>query len=857
MKRKHFYLLSLAFMGLMTRANAQCTSWTSVGPTDTNQIEFGGGTSSTYNGIAVNPKNNNPYVVFRDANPPGGAYYGTSVREFVGGEWQYVGNGGFTAGEGKFNSITFDKNGNGYVACQDAGLTLHCAVYAYVGGVWDTLPGQKAGFTEPAQYISITTDTNGVPYVAYEDLLHAKLDVLMYNAGLGAWQPVGGSLGISPGQAQYESIAFDRVHNTPYVAFEDGSNNDKLMVYSFNGATWSTVGGASYTTGITTDTVNWVSLAIDKNGVPFVGYEDYSAGENVGLVTYNGTNWVEDTAKRVDELGGPVNYVSIGVDSIDNVYMSYQDLSSYGGEKLSIAEYTNSSGKWNFVGGSYKVSQGLSQGDAVYTSLAMNKGLPVVTYNDKGIGDHCEAFQYNSVSKNWVYLGSEGISNGSGLDWNGLAGNLSMAISPTSNMPYISYSDGNNKDKATVMSWSGSAWSLVGDSAFSLGEVKYTNIGFDNAGDPIACFSDEGATNKYGVSVMEYTGGAWTAIGTNANTISGKDCYYVSMAISSADTIYVTYQDYNYGIDVMKCAVGGTTWEQVGAVDFSGDTASEMSIAVDKNGVPYVAFIDNADTTGVTVMKYTAGAWTAVGVRGFSGGGCNYTAIQINPTNNMPAVSYDNWNASNEADVEQFNGTTWNFVGGSGISHDWASYTSLAIDKNGNYYTAYQDFGDEVSTEGYGNSTVEKFDASGTTWAFAPTVPSDGSASYGGAIDEVVAVDNNGVIYAGFVGYSAYVKKMDCPDLGLGVNDIAAPTTAQAIVYPNPSHGSFTVEMQNGTANSHVVIYNVLGENIYQAPLNTDKTQITLTNQSAGIYLYRILDENNQVVSTGKLIIER
>jgi len=285
MKKHQIFTVAVSLQLLAyshTNAQINCNTWRAVGPNDTNQIEFGGGTGSTYNSIAVNQSTNVPYVAFRDADASN--YYGASVRAYIGGHWQYVGQPGFSAGEGKFNAITIDKNGNLYEACQASGLTLHCAVYAYVAGVWDTLPGQAAGFTKPAQYVSITTDTNGIPYVAYEDLSSIKLDVLMYDPIGKAWLPVGGSLGISPGQAQFESIGFDRVHNTPYVAFEDGSNGDKLMVYSFNGTSWSTVGGASYITGITTDTVNWISMTIDKNGVPYVAYEDFSGAKNLGMI---------------------------------------------------------------------------------------------------------------------------------------------------------------------------------------------------------------------------------------------------------------------------------------------------------------------------------------------------------------------------------------------------------------------------------------------------------------------------------------------------------------------------------------------------------------------------------------------
>jgi hypothetical protein len=840
MKTKKIYLLSLAFAGIMGSAKAQGVggqcSWISLGPSDTNQIAFG---EATYTSIAIDPTTNTPYVAYRD----GGNYYAASVKKYVGGQWTQVGAPGLSYNEAYYESITVDKHGNPYMACENKGYALSCVVYAYNAGVWDTLAGQKAAFTHPARYISLTTDTNGAPYVAYQNIQTSKLNVLMYNGT--KWDSVGSSLNISPGQAQYTSIAFDRAHNIPYVAFEDGKHGDKLMVYSYTGGKWSTVGGIADTAGITTDTVQWVSLTVDKNGNPFVSYDDFSSGQNLGVMMFNGTAWVADTAGRTANLGGPVNYTSIGVDASDNVYVAYQDLSYYGHDGLSMTEFTG--GSWNYVS-SYSVSQDISAGDAPYVALAMdNTGTPVVTYEDKGAGDHAEAFKYAGTY--WAMLGSIGLSNGSGSNWNGLASYASLAISPA-DVPYITYRDGNNANKATVMSYNGTAWTVVGTPGISTGEVKFNNMGFDKAGDPICMFSDKKAVPAYGIVAKEFTGGVWTAIGTNSAAMSGTYCYYVSMAIAN-DTVYAAFQDSAYHMSVMKCAISSSaTWVKVGPSNITGDTAAYISIAVDKNNVPYVAFSDYRKAQGLTVMKYIGGSWQILDTENISGGQVSYPSIQIDPTTNMPVVAYSNYFGTIEAQAQKFNGTHWTHIGNpAGISTDWASAMSLAIDAKGNYYVAYQDWG-FLSTQGQGNCTVEKYPVGDTAWVSAPV---NGSCSNGGGGYESIALDANGNIYAAYTGYSAYVKEMTCPTLG--VNEITA-ASGQARVYPNPSQGSFTVDLQNETAKSYITVYNVLGENVYQSKLTLGKTQISLNNPASGVYLYRILTESGQVVSTGKLVIQ-
>ena len=670
-----------------------------------------------------------------------------------------------------------------------------------------------------------------MPYVAYQNGATAKMNVQMYNFTTKSWSPGGTSIAVSKAQAQYCQIAFDRVHNTPYVAFEDGFkpyHADKLMVEYFNGTNWVVPGLGNVanpvadTAGITTDTVNWVSLAIDKKGNVYVAYEDFSDGGNIGMVSFDSatSTWTTDTVNRNKYLGGPVTYLSAGVDSADNVYAAYEDGSYYGYSGLSIAYWSGTKNNWDLVGNSYKLSQAISAGVADYISLSVtNHGVPFVAYRDKSDGDHALAFQWSTSPKQWVAMQSTGVSNLNPGTWNGLASYVSIATQPGTNDPYISYTDENTGGNATVMMYSGSTWSSVGaPGSLSVGKVKFTNMGFDAAGDPICMFTDYGSATKYSISCMKYSGGAWAAVGT-PSTLSGADAYYVDMTIVK-DTIYAAFETSSYLGSVIKCAVNGTTWTNACPVNIDADSASYESIAIDNNGIPYVAFSDNgANQNGITIVKLTPTGWALVGTRNISGGKAVNTSLKINPLTNMPVVAYSSYGAGTEANVEEWNGSTWVFVGAPGFSTDWTSSMSLAVDNNGAYYVSYDDWGNEVTNQGQYDVTVEKYDTKvDTAWRVLPL--GGGSCSQNGASYEQCTVDANGNLYVAYCSYSAFVQELNCP---AGVNEISN-NNAAANVYPDPNNGSFTVALQNASEKSSISVFNVLGENVYTAKLTADKT---------------------------------
>jgi hypothetical protein len=86
------------------------------------------------------------------------------------------------------------------------------------------------------------------------------------------------------------------------------------------------------------------------------------------------------------------------------------------------------------------------------------------------------------------------------------------------------------------------------------------------------------------------------------------------------------------------------------------------------------------------------------------------------------------------------------------------------------------------------------------------------------------------------------------------VNTITTKTYCKA--YPNPTSGAFTVALQNVKTKCSVIIYNSLGQEVFTAPLNMDNTAVNLTGKSTGIYFYRVLSQDGNLIGEGKLVVE-
>ena len=118
--------------------------------------------------------------------------------------------------------------------------------------------------------------------------------------------------------------------------------------------------------------------------------------------------------------------------------------------------------------------------------------------------------------------------------------------------------------------------------------------------------------------------------------------------------------------------------------------------------------------------------------------------------------------------------------------------------------------------------------------------------------------DNGCDIGTGGFGYwyggSGYLIRMNFGPaawvLGTAINDIE---NSQFNVYPNPTNGLFTIEL-DGNSKYVVSVKNVLGQTVFTTTTNGMNTNIDLSSFDKGIYTVELKDEN--AIYTEKVIVE-
>jgi hypothetical protein len=203
---------------------------------------------------------------------------------------------------------------------------------------------------------------------------------------------------------------------------------------------------------------------------------------------------------------------------------------------------------------------------------------------------------------------------------------------------------------------------------------------------------------------------------------------------------------------------------------------------------------------------------------------------------------------------------------------------SVSTDDYGHVYLSYNatglnpQFSGHPLTASADNSTfLIKLDSSGNILCFSSfgempyssyTVASDSSGGYiytSGVIDVKTIVFGPDTLKATGGGGPYVARWQPCAESDEGVNELMT-NSKEVSVYPNPSKGvyAFEVKSEELRAKSVVEVYNMLGEKIYgdYQISKSSNYQIDLSTQPAGIYLYRVISENGELIGTGKLIKE-
>ncbi|HOX12594.1 MAG TPA: chitobiase/beta-hexosaminidase C-terminal domain-containing protein [Spirochaetales bacterium] len=332
---------------------------------------------------------------------------------------------------------------------------------------------------------------------------------------------------------------------------------------------------------------------------------------------------------------------------------------------------------WEVVGGA-----GFSGGEVWYVSLDLNdSGLPIVAFTDASTTPAYRAMVMGYDGSEWSTLGGSAISADAATE-------IHISVDSDS-ATYVAYKDESVSGKATVRRFSGSGWTTLGTAGFSSGTFIHASLAvYDSGGNqiPYVSYKDSANSDK---ATVQYYDGSWKTVGTAGFTPAGV--LGTSLALRASDGIpWLAYIDASQANKATVQRYEAGSWSLAGPAGLSTGTSEYLSLALDSSGTPYLAFRDGSLSGKATVMKYEGGAWSTVGSAGFSAGTAGYVTLAISSTGE-PYVAYADGSQSGKATLMRYHEGAWQELGSSGFSPGTSDYLKLVLDAECNAYVAFKD----------------------------------------------------------------------------------------------------------------------------------------------------------------------
>jgi hypothetical protein len=600
-------------------------------------------------------------------------------------------------------------------------------VWKWNGSTWTMIGGGNAsinGSWESQTYEGVYALANDGANV-YVGLGTTAGDGEVWRWNGTSWTKIGGD-GVNSGWAvgAYEyAYSLDYFNGTLYAGL--GSSAGDAEVYSWNGTSWTKIGGDSLNSGWAT--TYEVVASLTNDGANLYAGLGTTAGDGE-VWRWNGTSWTK--------IGG--DGVNSGWDATFETVRSLRYLNStlYAGlgDTAGDAEVWSWSGSaWTKIGGDGLNSSWTTNYEQVGAFTADGTTLYASLGSSDGDG---EVYSWNGTS--WTKIGGDGV-NGS---WASATGDIVNALSFYNGTLYAGMQDANGSGYA--YSYDGSAWTAIGGNHINKSWGYYGLAGvttMQHVGDSM--YAGLGTTAGSAM-VWRYNGTTWSIVGgqgVNGSWAFNAYEQVLSMASYGGKLVVGLGTTAN---DAEVWMFNGSTWSQIGgdSLNSGWTTGYEEVSSLAAYGSYLYAGLGNS-ANDAEVWRYDGLSWTKIGGDNLNTGWTtNFERVASMAIFEGKLVVGLGATAG-DAEVWSWSGSAWTRIGGDGINSSWANTIYEQVETltpfNGKLYA------------GLGASTddAELWEWNGSAWTLVGG-DSVGSGWAAGVFERVRAVSvYNGDLYAG------------------------------------------------------------------------------------------------------------
>jgi streptogramin lyase len=353
-------------------------------------------------------------------------------------------------------------------------------------------------------------------------------------------------------------------------------------------------------------------------------------------------------------------------------------------------------------------------------------------------------------------------------------------------------------------------------------------------------------------------GGSFNGLGDGGPALQAQFLTPTGIAVDTLGNIYIAdYNNHRIRIinssGIVNTFAGGGSSQADSVAATSAWLSYPNGVAVDKIGNVYISDFGHAKIR----MVNQAGIITTIAGNGlgtYSGDGGPATSASIN---GPVGITVDNANNIYFADyynnrIRKINTngiiTTVAGNGTGGFSGDGALATNAKL--NQPQGVAIDGLGNIFITD-WSNGRIRKVDPSGIITTYAGTGTWGGTGDNGPASLATITqpfgitVDVTGSIYFSDVANNKLrkVSPTGCAT-GISTNKL---NDKSLFLSPNPSSGSFNVEINFDIKNGHFVLYNSLGQAVFKQSITQGLNTVETRGLAKGLYYYGFFQDNNLI----------